>query len=151
MRIFNNCTTIYTDVAYFPLDVSIVVCHSIIWTRQWKLKFCVKRFISALLRRINPFPHTTNMQQTILKTSNKIWKLVIDESLINGIEFKILWHNEKLLHISNVSFCHKGFKSCLLQMPRNKSASWKGWNRQRLNNIYLLTVLTTYLALVSRC
>ena len=28
---------------------------------------------------------------------------------------KILWQNKKLLIVSNLFFCHKVFKSCLLQ------------------------------------
>ena len=39
---------------------------------------------------------------------------------------EVVWQTEKLLVLSNFSFCHNFFKSRLLQWRRKASTSWKG-------------------------
>ena len=65
-----------------------------------------------ILKFINPFPHTTNLQQT--KTSFQ----KCETSPLMTV---------KSLNIS-FPFCHNVFKSCLLQMHQNASTSGKGLN-----------------------
>ena len=56
---------------------------------------------------------------------------------------KTLWQKEKLLVLSNFSFCHNVFKSCLLQMLKNASSCGK-----RLNNksfiMFFLTLIISF-------
>ena len=70
-------------------------------------------------------PHTTNLQQTTLKTSRQNhgnphkWKY-------NYWKLKTMWQKEKLLVLSNFSFCHIVFNWCLLQTCQKASIWGKG-------------------------
>ena len=52
--------------------------------------------------------------------------------------YKTLWQKEKLLVLSNFSFCHNVFKSLLLRMCQNASISGKGLNRCPQADIILI-------------
>ena len=61
--------------------------------------------------RVNPFLHITNLQQMILKTSRLNYGTSIFGKFNYWKKFKTLWQMEKLLIMSNFSFCYNVFKS----------------------------------------
>ena len=74
---------------------------------------------------INPFPHTTNLQQmtfeNIYSRYGKSQEMIV--TLLKKVES--LWQKEKLLIMSNFPFNHNVFKSRLLQTRQNASTSGK--------------------------
>ena len=58
------------------------------------------------------------------------------------IELKTWWEKEKLLFMSNFSFPHLVFKSCLLLMHQNKYL-WTRRLRMFLNNYWFIWTLKT--------
>ena len=62
--------------------------------------------------------HLSKNMENLYKWKYNYWKML-----------KRLWQKEKLLVLSNCSFCHNFFKSRLLQMPQNASIGWKGIKR----------------------
>ena len=65
----------------------------------------------------NDFPHkcTSNSADDIKNILAKMNKNSIYKGFIIKIELKVLWQKEKLLMMSNFSFCHNVFKSRLMQ------------------------------------
>ena len=92
------------------------------WT---ELTFCgkINMYLHIFSQRLNPFTHTTNLQQTLyhfffildsVENLNK-WK---NNYLLN---LRMLWQKVKLLIMSNVSIFHNVFKSCMLKMCQSTS------------------------------
>ena len=72
--------------------------------------------------RINIFLHTTNL----LPTTFKMWKISINEfTVVLANRDKLCGLKEKLLIMSNLSFCFNFYKSCLLQRRQKASICGK--------------------------
>ena len=93
-------------------------------------RYCqrIKHKLSTLTSSISHFPHTTYLWQMTLKTylNNNMDNLPKWRHAY-WIELKTLCQKEKLLVLSKFFFCHKVFKSCLLQ--RHQSESVCMWER----------------------
>ena len=79
-------------------------CHNVF---LWRISI-------ALPRYFNPFSHTANLQQTTLKMSTKNMEHIYNCRNNYWKKLKTLWQMEKLLVLSNFSFCHDILKSRLL-------------------------------------
>ena len=80
-----------------------------------------------LIDIFKPFPHTTNLQKTTMRTSRQHYGMFHNGKCNYWIELKTLWQKEKLLVLSNFSFTHNVFKSRKLKLRQNASASRKGF------------------------
>ena len=54
----------------------------------------------------NPFPHTTILQQTFLKTLSKTYWNSVNERTTSYIKLKTLWQNEKIACFEQINFLH---------------------------------------------
>ena len=66
---------------------------------------------------VNHLSHTTHLQLSTLKSDGEKQRKYLDMK----VSFCVLtmWRKEKLLFMSNFSFCHNDFKSRLLQRRRH--------------------------------
>ena len=88
------------------------LCTSCFNKKNIYSKNSVTTFSLTYSNDLNPFLHTINMQQT---TSNffveKYGKSLYIKKCGFRKEFKTLWQKDKMLIMSNFSFCHNVFKS----------------------------------------
>ena len=122
-NVFNECSPKYIS----RYSVKFPIKHRAMW---------LKRHLST----VNLFPHTTYLQQTILKTFSIIWKVSINESIITEVwnisknksvlvkRAENIWQKKKLLVLINYVF-----KSRLLQMCQNVSIGGKRFITVKLN------------------
>ena len=88
---FNNSTLVYERFSRFYQYVFKVVCCS------FEL-LCGKGSLPLHSTVKFPSPHTSNLQQTILRLSSQWYrKSLKNENIYNQIELKTFWQKEKLL------------------------------------------------------
>ena len=92
---------------------------------------------------VNPFPHTTYLQQTPLKNLLKIWKIYRNEGVITEKGLKTLWQMEKLLVLSKFSFCQCFQKlsaadasKCIYRWKRVNPSPYWTWTLKITENLY---------------
>ena len=66
-----------------------------------------------------------NLRQMTLEHLGRMWKFSIIKSLIVKEELNAVWQKDKLLIMSNFTFCHNVFKNCLLLLISGKT--FKCW------------------------
>ena len=83
-------------------------------------------------KRVNPFPHTTILQQTTLNVfCQNIENLYIIEWITYDKKWKTLWQKEKLHVLCNFFFCHYVFKK---PSAAEASESVYMWKRVKYHN-----------------
>ena len=125
ITLFNNHTIIYRDFLYFGLDYFSLLLHSCcIYAKGLTISLILITFDNFVANKTlweNTFPHTTNLQQMTLKTSEQKYEPspLITIYLLNRVENIVA--NGKVAHHEQFHLCHNVFKSRLLQRLQKMS------------------------------